>query len=233
MDSLIQTFEERLQEIDAYLTLLDAFERQLREGPPKIGGETITAQQQKILYSSVYLQLYNLVEATANWCIDAVSVASASARWKPIDLIAEVRREWVRVTARTHSDLNVENRLDTTVAFCDRVLQISHLSNWSIEKGGGGNWDDLALAAITARLGFELFVSQPVLTGIKKHIREERGALVLVRFLRNQLAHGSLSFAECGDGVTVADLRDIKDRTALYLREVVAAFRDYIDGYNF
>ena len=54
MDTLAETFEERLQEIDAYLDLLDALERQVHDGPPKIGGGRITAQQQKILYSAVY-----------------------------------------------------------------------------------------------------------------------------------------------------------------------------------
>jgi len=42
-----------------------------------------------------------------------------------------------------------------------------------------------------------------------------------------------MSFAECGDGVTVSELRDIRTRAADYLREVVGAFRDYIKGHMF
>jgi len=38
VDTLTETFEERLQEIDAYLDLLDALERQVHDGPPRIGG---------------------------------------------------------------------------------------------------------------------------------------------------------------------------------------------------
>ena len=118
-------FEERLQEIDAYLNLLDALERQVRTGPPSIGGAPITAQQQKILYSSVYLQLYNLVEATATWCIEAVTEAAAEgSRWRPVDLASKLRREWVRTTARTHVDLNYNHRLDATVDFCDLLLKL-------------------------------------------------------------------------------------------------------------
>ena len=48
MDPPVEQFEERLQEIETYLDLLDALERQVREGPPKIGGENITSQQQKV-----------------------------------------------------------------------------------------------------------------------------------------------------------------------------------------
>jgi hypothetical protein len=54
-----------------------------------------------------------------------------------------------------------------------------------------------------------------------------------VRKLRNSLAHGSISFAECGENVTVGELRDLADRTAAYLREVVKAFEAYIKDRGF
>jgi hypothetical protein len=234
VNALIQSFEERAQEIDAYLDLLAALEQQVREGPPKLGGSIITSQQQKILYSSVYLQLYNLVEATATWCIDAVANAAwKSGRWLPADLSEELRREWVRVTARTHVPLNEENRLEAALKFFDRLVEPKPLSEWSLEKGGGGNWDDLELEAISVRLGFQLSISQPAYNGIKRKIREDRGTLALVKYFRNRLAHGSLSFAECGDGVTVGELRDIKERATNYLREVVLIFLAFIEEYRF
>ena len=234
MDSLAQTFEERLQEIDAYLELLDALERQVREGPPKLGGSVVTAQQQRILYSSVYLQLYNLVEATVTWCLDAVSAAAAEeGRWLPTDLSGEMRREWIRVHARTHVVLNFENRLETAIAFFDRLAAAAPISEWSLEKGRGGNWDDVEIEEISARLGCTLRINRATLKGVKRIVRDDRNALGLVKYLRNRLAHGSISFAECGDGVTVGDLRDIKERTADYLREVVEAFRFFIGQHEF
>jgi hypothetical protein len=225
-----QAFEERLQEIDAYLDLLEALERQVRRGPPTIGGAPITARQQKILYSSVYLQLYNLVEATATWCIDAVTEAAAKgARWRPADLASPLRREWVRTTARTHTDLNCDHRLEAAVGLCDTLLKSTPISQWGIEKGGGGNWDDNALEAITERIGCDLNISAQVKTAAKRRIRDDKGSLGLVKHLRNRLAHGNLSFEECGDGVTVVDLKDIRQRTADYLREVIVSFQKYID----
>lgn len=234
MDTLTQTFEERLQEIEAYIELLDALERQVQEGPPRIGGSPITGQQQRILYSSVYLQLYNLVEATVTWCIDAVcSAAADGGRWLPLDLRQELRKEWIRVQARTHVVLNPENRLDSAIAFFDKLAAGLPISIWSMEKGAGGNWDDQAIEDISIRLGCNLQVSQTALSGIKRIIRDDKSSLALIKDLRNRLAHGSLSFAECGDGVTVSDLKDIKDRTAQYLREVVIAFQAYIDRHEY
>ncbi len=234
MALLTEVFEERLQEIETYLDLLDSIERLVREGPPKIGDSPITSQQQKILYSSVYLQLYNLVEATVTWCIDAVCGAAAKdGRWRPGDLTEELRREWVRSTARTHVDLNHDNRLESAVAMCERLIQALPVLAWTVEKGGGGNWDEDEIRSIARRMGFDLRVTQDVYSGIKRKIRDDKGSLALVKDLRNRLAHGSLSFAECGDGVTVVDLRDLKDRTAAYLREVVSAFAGYIGTHNF
>lgn len=234
MDSLTQTFEERLQEIETYLDLLEALERQVQAGFPKIGGITITSQQQKILYSSVYLQLYNLVEATVTWCIDAVcAAASEGGRWKPGDLSESLRREWVRYIARTHIDLNQDNRLEYAMKLCDSLIQTLPVLAISIEKGRGGNWDEDEISTIARRIGFDLQVSRESYQGIKLRIRDDKGSLALVKDLRNRLAHGSLSFSECGEGVTVVELRDLKERTANYLREVVAAFRDHVDSHGF
>lgn len=60
MQELINSFEERLTEVEAYLDFLQVMEQSAQEGPPRLEGaeHPITAQQQKILYSGVYLQLY-------------------------------------------------------------------------------------------------------------------------------------------------------------------------------
>jgi hypothetical protein len=234
VEPISKSFEERLQEIDAYLDLLDALQRQIQSGPPHIGEAAITVQQQRILYSSVYLQLYNLVEATATWCIEGVAAAAADgARWKPGDLCDDLLREWVRAIARTHTELDHKNRLQAAMDFFSWVVAAKPVEAWSVEKGGGGNWDDGELEAIATRLGCELQITESVYQGVKRHVRDQMGTLVLVRDLRNKLAHGSLSFTECGENVSVNDLRDLKNRAATYLREVVQHFQLFIDSFGF
>ena len=236
MDDFAQTFEERLQEIETYLDLLEALEKQVQEGPPRIGetGPTITVQQQKILYSSVYLQLYNLVESTITRCVDAVSKAVVNNNlWAPGDLSVDLRREWVRCIARTHTELNYENRLEAALGLCEHLVQTLPVSAFKVEKGGGGNWDDNTIQDISIRLGLTLRFSREVYSTIKRPFRNDQGPLAFVKSLRNSLAHGSLSFVECGEGITVDDLRGLKDSTALYLREVVASFKVFIEAHEF
>ncbi len=236
MDVMEQVFTERLQEIETYLDLLQAIEEQVRGGPPRVGAEgaVISTTQQRILYSSVYLQLYNLVEATITKCIEGVSSAiAAGGRWRPSDLTAELRREWVRFLARTHIDLSYEHRLSSSVQMCDHLIQSLPVGNLDIERGGGGNWNDEEIFRVATRLGCPLNLSAECLSAVKRPFKDDKGALALIVKLRNDLAHGSVSFGQCGEGATVAELRDLTQRTGNYLREVVASFDDFISRHTF
>lgn len=235
MDDLSQAFEERLAEIKTYLDLLELLEKQVREGIPKLGssGAKITVQQQRILYSSVYLQLYNLVESTVNQCLDAVCNKVISRGTHPGHLSEPLRREWVRFIARTHTELNPENRLESALELCNHLVQTLPISTFNIEKGAGGSWTDDRIEKITNRLNLSLNISSDIYKAIKRPFRDGMATLTVIKKFRNQLAHGELSFAECGEGVTVSDLRELTERASSYLREVVNCFQSYIDAYEF
>lgn len=234
MGPLHEAFEERLQEIDAYLKLLDSLERQATEGTPTIGGEAITTQQQRIMYSSVYLQLYNLVEATVTWCLQAICEASsADQRWKPSDLSNELRVEWVRTMAKTHVSRQPDGRLKDAVNLCDNLVRMLPVSEWKFDRRNSGSWDDLAIEKITSKIGCPVSFSTQVKTDVKRKVANDKGILGVIKERRNRLAHGDLSFTECGENVTVNDLRIFKETTASYLREVVVAISNYIAEFGF
>ncbi|TYC52649.1 hypothetical protein ETQ85_22420 [Zoogloea oleivorans] len=236
MSALITGFQERLAEVDAYLEFLSAMEMCAQQGPPRLEGAKfpISAQQQRILYSSVYLQLYNLVESTMSRCIEAVTeAAKENNRWTPSDLSQSLRREWVRVMARTHEELTPDHRLESALHLCDHLVGSLPITEFVIDKGGGGNWDDQAIEAISKRLGFQLVVSEPVYRAVKRRFQDDLGPLTLVKQLRNRLAHGSISFAQCAEDVTVARLVDLKVKTVDYLCEVVGCFNGYLDSFEY
>ena len=236
MLELRSVFEERLAEVETYLEFLRTMEALAQNGPPKLDGAThpISTQQQKILYSSVYLQLYNLVESTMTRCIDAVaSAAKSGGVWKPNDLSLALRKEWVRVTARTHMDLTPEHRLESALTLCHHLVTALPITDFAIDKGGGGNWDDEAIEAISMRLGFQLQVSPIVYSAVKRPFKDDLGPLGLVKQLRNRLAHGSISFTECAENVTVARLVELKEKTTDYMREVVSCFENYVAAFEF
>jgi hypothetical protein len=236
MAELIAAFNERLEEVETYLDMLRILEQAAQSGRPRFRDidQPITVKQQKILYSSVYLQLYNLVESTMTSCVDAIAqAATIDPRRQARDLSLELRKEWVRFTAKTHTELTPENRLNHALELCQHLASELPISKFSIEMGGGGNWDDIKIERISNRLGLNLQVSQPVKSNIKRRLKDDLGPLGLVKKFRNQLAHGSISFSECAEEDTVAWLVDIKDKTASYLREVVAHFDSYIETHKY
>ncbi|HEX8646868.1 MAG TPA: MAE_28990/MAE_18760 family HEPN-like nuclease [Thermoleophilaceae bacterium] len=237
MSELQDAFEERLQEVRAYMSLLALMEAQAQSGPPRFAGTdtVITPQQQKLLYAGVYLQLYNLVEATMTLCVESIAeAASRDDQWKPHDLSDPLRREWVRSTARTHVDLSYPKRLDAAVEAVDHLLAARPVgSAFTIERGGGGNWDDKAIEDISSRLGCTLKVSQPVQTSVKRRLKDDMGALALVKSRRNSLAHGSMSFTQSAEATTVSDLEMIVDAVVAYLTEVVDHFDAYVKNHGF
>lgn len=225
MDSFCQVFDERLREIESYLELLDGLEQQVQKGIPRFGnnGGKITTEQQKILYSSVYLQLYSLVEATITSCVNTFCQAITLKSSHPHELSIDVRREWVRFVARTHTDLNYDNRLESTLSMCDMLMQ--PVSDLKIDRGGGGNWDDEEIHKLIQRLGLSIKITRQTQKDIKRPFKDDKGALALIKYFRNKLAHGNISFVECAEDITVADLRDLTTRTSSYLREVVIGFQ--------
>lgn len=227
-------FSERRDEIQSYLAFLSGVEGAIRSGVPRLGpeGPAITAQQQRILYSGVYLQLYNLVESTISGCLDAVSVtALTQVARTPGDLSHKLRGEWVRHMAKTHREMGADRRLESVLALCDHLVSALPVRPFQIEKGGGGNWDDEEIHRIAARIGFDLNVSAAAQAAVKRKIRNDKGALALVVDLRNGLAHGRLSFVECSQDDNVEDLSKLADHVFIYLAEVIAAFERFVgDG---
>ncbi|MDX2826748.1 MAE_28990/MAE_18760 family HEPN-like nuclease [Streptomyces ipomoeae] len=233
---LVLFFDERFGEVNDYLELLEQVEKVAQSGPPRlaVSNYSITAPQQKILYSSVYLQLYNLVEATMARCIAAITqAASALGQWQPHELSDELRQEWVRSVARTHADMSPENRLKYALQMTDHLVNQLPIGDFAIEAGGGGNWDDEVIYAMAKRLGCPINISGPTLAGVKRVKRDGMGSMKLVKNRRNSLAHGSISFVDCADGVAVSELRETAEHVEKYLREVIQSFVDYINSYIF
>lgn len=241
MIDIMSDFEERLSEVEAFIRLIALVEQAAQTGNPRIVGREgegglIEPLQQQILCGSVFLHLYSLVEATISRCIAAVEEVSCRAS-SPWHLSVRLRKEWVRSTAGTHKQLTPEHRLNQAFGMCDHLVGMlpteGPRTRFRIEADSGGNWDDELIYKTMERLGVAFLVPEAIQAPVKREYRDGRGPLQAIKKLRNKLAHGEMSFADCGQGLTVGALKDLKQITVNYLREVIRCFIQYITQHQY
>lgn len=228
-------FKDRSQEIKSHLEFLKNLDDAKREGgiPRFLGTEKeINVTQNQILISIIYLQLYNLVEAIMNASLEYLERVIAESGKSPSDLNQELLEEWVRFVAKTRQkDLSAEKRFEAAL-----MLHTSSSKNlpveFKIEKGGGGNWDDEEIEKFCKRIGCDFAINQDIKREIKRDRtgKEKSGYLRIIREKRNQLAHGNLSFADCGKEVLSKDVSEAVDAVIDYLSEYVRCFSDFLDS---
>jgi len=229
------SFDERLAEVEAYLTFLEEMETAAQSGPPRFGetGAPLTQLQAEILRAGVFVQLYNLVEATMTKCLDAIAQASIDGQWIPGQLTPAFRKEWVRVFAAVGVPMNPDKRLEYAVRLTDLLVANRGLEPFKLEKGGGGNWDDEMIEGMLAKLGVQLVLAPTVRVAAKRPYRDQLRVMRVIMKLRNDLAHGNISFAECGQNETSLSLREVTKSAAMYLRTVVRAIGRFIQRHEY
>lgn len=239
MSAFRDVFDDRLQEIEEYLDFLQGIETVAQSGVPRLTSLStgtpavsipVTPNQQKMLCAGAYLLYYNLVESTITGCIDDLTSAIIlSGSCQPQHLSEKLQQEWVRYIARTHhTELSSEKRLDAAMKLCKQLISTQPVSEFNLEKGGGGNWDDKSIKSFCERIGVVLKTSLPVYSRISRPFKDDKRPMEYVKTLRNDLAHGTISFADGGSGITVTDLRDLLGHIRDYLNEVIAIFENFI-----
>lgn len=231
MEKTFEILSERKTEIESYIELIKELETALLNGIPIIdsAGHTfkISPLQQKILSAGVFLHLYNMVEATICNLIQDVELIASAGCESAASLSDQMRRQWVKSMASTHKDLTPENRLNKVMDLCMHFTDALPLK-LEIVKGGGGNWDDTEIENLANSIGVMLNIPNKTYSDVKRPLRNEKGALKVVKDLRNGLAHGSLSFAECGDGHSANDLESLYFIVSKYMDAIVRAFNEYV-----
>jgi hypothetical protein len=125
------------------------------------------------------------------------------------------------------------------------ISNLSGLCSWMSESSVPVICDRCGAAGLAGQADFshlgDLLEFDPVPRQLKRQdgwtperpIRDDLGAMALIVSLRNKLAHGSLSFAECGQNDTPDELSVLADGIANYLRAVVAAFVRYLEEHQY
>jgi hypothetical protein len=223
---VFQDFDERVREIDTFLSHLRTLERPAvaieyatHRGVKK---RNINPDWMKTLKAASFLLLYNLVESalrrglgtvyesmridarTYEHLRDEIRNLWIDQRYHRVDRHSASLRKYQEVAAKLVAD--VAN--DLVVDLADDVLPVS------------GNLDADRVRKVCHLHGI------PVST----HWRALGGSeLVTVMKHRNSLAHGNISFRECGRQYTTQELEGIKKQVVIFMRSILRNIGRYVD----
>lgn len=222
-------FNARVREVDIYFDFLEstlapnaAVEYHDSSSPAPVQRVVLTHDIQKILKANAFLILYNLVEATIRQAIIEIYDAITSECLTYRQLRIELRHLWI---SHRHGSPTLDKSIlervkqvvedvanDTAIALDPDYLPI------------GGNIDAAKVRELADAYGFSKRVRPDVKGGEK---------LLRVKTNRNNLAHGHISFIECGRDTGPEDLKNIRDQVVYYLEDILQNVEQYIHGRHY
>lgn len=220
MQAIFDMFDERIQEIDLYFSGL----KELDEGNTghNSNAQYFNSEFIKILKANTLLMIYNLVESTVMGGILEIYDKLKQEGLTYSGVRKEIKDIWFSYKFKQVYDQQAHFN-----SYKNKALEIvnSILIGEVIELDRtatsiSGNLDAQQIRNVCSDHGI-LFQTDA----------NSRGGIVLstVKERRNDLAHGTLSFSECGRNYSIEDLETIKDETVLFLRGLLNGMKKYYD----
>ena len=219
-----ETYNSRCREIKRFFEMLQ-FMRDNRDsrlcGEPLDGAHSNTyvvgRDLEKTLRASAYLMLYNLVEATMTNAIDAIHQHIAGEQVGFDELKEDVRKIAIKGLRKAVSS-------DTPSELLDAAIPISSALIWlGFDKKDlfSGNLDGRLIKDKAKEYGFQL-------ADHDKAASRDGVRLLNVKTKRNELAHGGISFEDCGQDNSVDEIVAIFDEIKIYIKAVLDGISEYL-----
>ncbi len=235
-------FKKRKSELDEYFRFLSKLDKDmptLHYSEMGVGYKyPVEAELQKILKANGFLLIYNLLESFCrNFIIEILTVIQGK-KLTLKRLSDEAQKVWI-----AHKVYNFKNPQTSSAKLekCFHDIATDIFSNTIIEFnevvgrietdehydafGLSGSIDKRKIQALARMYGFN-HITPPA--------NEKAGQdLDHIKTVRNKLAHGRMTFAECGKDKTVKEMVDYKDNAIKYLEGVLLNIEAYIKNRKF
>lgn len=208
-----QDFQDRVNEIESYfdfvLNVANGNTQLIKKGEALESAYSSQNQSDLVrtFKATAFLLLYNLMESTVSNAVEAIFDELSSLTISYDDCRKEIRR--VVLTNLKQQDvveiLPVLSRLSIDVVS----------KTFRKNKIVSGNVDAKKIRKVADEYGFA-------------HPSADGTSLATIKSSRNDLAHGSKSFAEVGRDYTITQLIEMKDKAIDYLNAMLANVASYI-----
>lgn len=170
----------------------------------------ITQEMQCVAKAQSFILLYNLVESTVCDCLNAIYDAIQDDNLKYSNVSDEIKTMWLNHLKRNGQPITTydeDTLLNMSITFESLVVNIS------------GSLDFRKIQQVFSKHGC-------LLNDSKRDIIAQ--SFLVVKNKRNLLAHGNLSFSDCGAKCLMSDLQLFKQNIVEYMQDVVDKTHDYI-----
>lgn len=224
MDLVRANFNDRKDEIDLYFEFIDFLDNiEKTENMEKSNHILYNKDVEKIIRANSLLMLYNLVESTLVTGIEEVYSALKDNNITYSQVRREIREIWFNY--RFSNAYDRKAHYDTYKKTAEKIITSIMLNEPLIldrkATGISGNLDATSIRDVCKKHGIQFNTPGNCHGGEK---------LTQVKDQRNQLAHGTLSFVECGRDFTVEDLHVIKEEVENFLSGFIDSIESYYDN---
>lgn len=224
MTTVLSDFEKRVEEIDLYFQLLERIigEDAILYFPNKKSHrkKNFNPELIKVLKANLFLLLYNLAESSIKLSLTEIYDVVNSKNIKYKDVKDEIRKMWLLTGHKNFQGIGTDNIFLKISNLAEDIISL----RFDSDKVISGNIDGRKIQEFAKQYGFSSRVSPSANNGNKLH---------QVKRLRNDLAHGTVSFAECGRQYTLSELATIKKEVVVYLRRILKNIEKYLNNEDF
>ncbi|WP_247232053.1 MAE_28990/MAE_18760 family HEPN-like nuclease [Telluribacter sp. SYSU D00476] len=224
MNSVLTDFEKRVAEIELFFSHLESIEESGASiyFPHRKRRKIVAHDPEliKVLKANLFLLLYNLAESSIKQSLTEIYDSISANNLKYNKVIDEIKKIWIIEKYDNFKNKGTDNIFSTINNLAEEIIEIRFDHTRTIS----GNIDGRKIREFSIKYGFSNKVHKNANNGNKLH---------LVKTQRNNLAHGVVSFAECGRNYTISDLRIMKKETVLYLRNILKNIEKYLNTKKF
>lgn len=215
----LEIYHERIDEIELYFKALkELYEMQPQEREPAFYNDDFL----KILKANALIMIYNLVESSIMGGILEIYDELKTSGYSYKNVRKEIQDIWFSFKFNQVYDktAHYNSYRDKAAEIINAIVKNEPLEMDRKATDISGNLDADKIRQICSDHGITYTIESAC-----------RGGVVLedVKNKRNQLAHGTTSFAECGRYYAIDDLEKIKNETIIFLNGILHGMKKYYD----
>ena len=220
MDLVIIEFEEKVEEINEYFSFIEKTTHLRLD----INEEMIEVTQTvfNTLKSSLFLLLYNLIEASFRKSLEKICYQIKQDNLKYKEVVPAIKKNWIEKKYKNFENIKTPQNMQKSEFIMKTIDSIAEDTIRIISKNElSGNVTPSVIKESVNKYGL-------VLEDISEE--DDNHPLCTIKDRRNWLAHGNQSFNECSRDTTIEELKIIKNKSIEYMSFILEHIKDFTDN---